>query len=74
MALPGMKAACCLFDNKKDKIVLFYDSESMNDEEVTENLKKRLQRYMIPNVFKKMDNMPLTASGKVDRVKLKELL
>ena len=74
MALPGMKAACCLFDTKKDKIVLFYDSETMEDEEVTENLKKRIQRYMIPNVFKKMNNMPLTASGKVDRVKLKELL
>ena len=46
----------------------------MDDEAVSENLKKRLQRYMIPNTFKKMDNMPLTASGKVDRVKLKELL
>ena len=74
MALSGMKAACCLFDTKKDKIVLFYDSETMDDEAVSENLKKRLQRYMIPNTFKKMDNMPLTASGKVDRVKLKELL
>ncbi|MCI6666402.1 MAG: D-alanine--poly(phosphoribitol) ligase, partial [Lachnospiraceae bacterium] len=74
MALSGMKAACCLFNTKKDKIVLFYDSDTMDDEAVSENLKKRLQRYMIPNTFKKMDNMPLTASGKVDRVKLKELL
>ena len=61
-------------NTKRDKIVLFYDSDTMDDEAVSENLKKRLQRYMIPNTFKKMDNMPLTASGKVDRVKLKELL
>jgi len=74
MALHGMKAACALFDKDKDKIILFYDSETMNDEEVLENLKKRLQRYMIPNVFKKMENMPLTPSGKIDRVKLKESL
>lgn len=74
MALAGMKSACALFDKDKDKIILFYDSESMDDEAVLENLKKRLQRYMIPNVFKKMDNMPLTASGKVDRVKLKEFI
>ena len=74
MALSGMKAACCLFNTKKDKIVLFYDSDTMDDEAVLENLKKRLQRYMIPNTFKKMDNMPLTASGKVDMVEFKELL
>jgi len=74
MALPSMKSCCCLFNKDKDKIVLFYDSESMDDEEVLDSLKKRLQRYMIPNVFKKMDNMPLTASGKVDRVKLKEMM
>lgn len=74
MALSGMKSACCLFDKDKDKIVLFYESETLEDEVLVECLKKRLQRYMIPNVFKKMTNMPLTASGKVDRVKLKELL
>ncbi|MDO4188404.1 MAG: amino acid adenylation domain-containing protein [Lachnospiraceae bacterium] len=74
MALPGMKAACCLYNKDKDKIVLFYDSETMNDDEVLENLKKRLQRYMLPNTFKKMESMPLTVSGKIDRVKLKELL
>ena len=74
MALPSMKAACAVFDKDKDKIVLFYDSETMDDEKLIENLKKRLQRYMIPNVFKKMGNMPLTPSGKIDRVKLKDMI
>ncbi len=74
MALPSMKAACAVFDKDKDKIVLFYDSETMDDEKLIENLKKRLQRYMIPNVFKKMENMPLTPSGKIDRVKLKDMI
>ena len=74
MALSGMKSCCCVFDKNKDKIILFYETDTMDEEAVIENLKKRLQRYMIPNVFKKMTDMPLTASGKVDRVKLKELI
>lgn len=74
MALSGMKNACCVYDKDKDKIVLFYDCDTMDDEALNESLKKRLQRYMIPNVFRKMKDMPLTPSGKVDRVKLREML
>lgn len=72
MALPDMKNACCLYDQAKQKIVLFYESDSYDDIAVTDALKDRLQRYMLPNVFHKLDAMPLLKSGKVDRVKLKE--
>ena len=72
MALPDMKNACCLYDQAKQKIVLFYESDSYDDITVTDALKDRLQRYMLPNVFHKLDAMPLLKSGKVDRVKLKE--
>lgn len=74
MSLTGMKNACCLFNQEKQKIVLFYESDTKDDEQVLESLKKRLQRYMLPNVFKKMDKLPLNASGKIDRVALKALL
>ena len=40
--------------------------------ELTELLGQRLPRYMIPNVFHRMEAMPMTASGKADRVGLKE--
>lgn len=72
--LPDMRAVCCLFDEKRDKIVLFYESESYDDESLMEILKERLVRYMIPNVIHKMDKMPLTATGKVDRVTLKTMI
>lgn len=71
-SLPGMRNVCCLFESKKQKIVLFYESESMDDAKLTEELKKRLVRYMMPNVFHKMEELPLLKSGKVDRQALKE--
>jgi len=30
-------------------------------------------KYMLPNIYVKLDEMPYNANGKVDRVKLKEL-
>lgn len=71
-SLPGIRNVCCLFNQEKQKIVLFYESESMDNEKLGEELKKRLVRYMIPNVMKKVDNMPLLRSGKVDRQELKK--
>lgn len=72
MSLQDLKNACCVYDEKKQKIVLFYESDTKTDEEILESLKKKLQRYMLPNVMKKMDKLPLNANGKVDRKLIKE--
>ena len=74
MAIPEMKNACCLYDDKKQKIVLFYESDTIDEASVTEALSQRLQRYMLPNVYKKTDHISLNRNGKVDRVKLRESL
>ncbi|MCR5107801.1 MAG: amino acid adenylation domain-containing protein [Lachnospiraceae bacterium] len=70
-SLPGMRSVCCMFEKDKQKIVLFYEAEGYDDEKIMTALKKRLVRYMMPNVLHKVDKMPLTQSGKVDRVLLK---
>lgn len=74
MALPNVKNGCCLYDQAKQKIVLFYETDEYDDVTIVEALKNRLQRYMLPNVLYKLDKMPQLKSGKIDRVKLKEMI
>jgi acyl-CoA synthetase (AMP-forming)/AMP-acid ligase II len=38
--------------------------------ELAATLKTKLPRYMIPNKIIKLENMPFTANGKIDRVTL----
>ena len=63
-----------LIDQNRQKIVLFYETDEYDDITLTEALKNRLQRYMLPNVLNKLDKLPLLRSGKVDRVRLKEMI
>ncbi len=73
-SLPGIRAACCLFEPVRSKIVLFYESETYDEIELTELLRKKLVHYMMPNVFKRMEKLPLMQNGKVNRTLLKEEL
>ena len=68
----GVRSCGCIYDRDKDRIILFYTGE-ISEKELTVQLKQKLQRYMLPNVTKRLEAMPLTATGKIDRVKLKEI-
>ena len=37
-------------------------------------VKTKLPDYMLPNVYRMLDEMPLTKNGKMDRNMLKEML
>lgn len=69
--LEGIKYACCIFDDIKKKIVLYYVGDSTTAE-LAVYLKEKLPRYMIPNIMEKLEQMPLTPNGKIDRVFLKK--
>lgn len=66
----GIQRTCCAYQN--EKIVLFYQGD-ISEEELEDTLKERLPEYMIPKVFCKMDNLPMNANGKIDRVYLNGL-
>ena len=70
-SIDEIRSNCCLFDSKKKKIVLIYAGK-VDKNHVICNLKDKLPRYMIPNKIIKLDNIPLTANGKIDRRLLKE--
>lgn len=69
--LDGIKLSGCIYDTTKGKIVLYYVGD-MDSKELTSLLKEKLPRYMIPNYVEKLEEMPLTANGKINRVFLKQ--
>lgn len=64
---------CCLYDEKHQKIVLFVDVDVDRDF-IKERIGKMIPEYMIPGKVVYLENMPINANGKIDRVKLKELM
>ncbi len=69
--LDAIKSSGCIYDQEKGKIVLFYVGD-ISEKELMQDLKQKLQRYMLPNTIKQLEAMPLTATGKINRVLLKE--
>lgn len=64
--------SACFFDQKKNKIVCCYEGDT-NKKQIREALRSLLPEYMIPNVFRQMEHMPVTKNGKIDRKALREL-
>ena len=69
--LDKVQNACCLFDDKKKKIMLFYTGD-VSKADVSIYLRKKLPRYMVPNSIKQLDTMPYTTNGKINRNEIKE--
>ncbi|NRT77252.1 amino acid adenylation domain-containing protein [Clostridium beijerinckii] len=70
-ALEGLDMCCCLYNKESDQIVAVY-SGSLETKKLSQNLKKKLPRYMLPNVCYNRSTMPLNMNGKIDRKKLIE--
>ena len=66
----GMKRGCCIYDEEKNKIVVFYEGE-LEKRQIVKSLGTALPAFMVPNVFIKMDRLPITNNGKIDRKGLK---
>ncbi|MBP0726355.1 AMP-binding protein [Bacillus sp. RG28] len=70
-SIEPIKSACCIYDKKKQKIVLYYVGD-IDSKDIVVILKQHLPKYMIPNRIVKLDLMPLTTNGKIDRLFLSE--
>jgi len=66
-----VRTACCIFDEDRKKIILYYTGDALAGE-VTSLLKEKLPRYMLPNTIRKLDSMPMTPNGKMDRNRLRQ--
>ncbi|MBR4422638.1 MAG: AMP-binding protein, partial [Mailhella sp.] len=65
----GVQMSACFYDEGAMKIVLAYCGEA-DREYVRAELKKLLPPYMLPARFIRIAEMPLIASGKIDRRRL----
>ena len=64
--LPGVWRSCCVFDQEKQRILAYYAGEP-EPAEVRRRMKEGLPVYMVPHKFVKVDEMPVTKNGKLDR-------
>ncbi|ORX76328.1 acetyl-CoA synthetase-like protein [Anaeromyces robustus] len=59
-------------DGNKYLVCYFISEKIIKGKEIREYLKEKLPSYMIPNYFVKIDNIPITSNGKLDRKSLPE--
>ncbi len=70
-SLEEISLCCCLYDEKRQKIVLFIEEE-LDKAYINEKISRLVPEYMLPNKLIRVEKMPINANGKIDRVKLKE--
>ena len=70
-SLEEISMCCCLYDDKRSKIVLFLEQE-MSRSEINERLRNLIPDYMLPGKVVCVDKLPLNANGKIDRVALRQ--
>lgn len=70
--LSDVKHAACVYDTAKEKIILYYTADAeIKPSKFLKELSVSLPKYMFPNKFVKLEQMPLNANGKVDKKLIK---
>lgn len=72
-SLDGIQQNCCLYDEQKGQIVLFYTG-TLEESELGQQLRGILPVYMLPACRQRLQTMPLNLNGKIDRAELKRRL
>ena len=65
-AIPEIEGAACFYDREKNKVVACYIGIDDKKYLITA-MKKKVPDYMVPNVFCKVDMLPLNKNGKTDK-------
>ena len=71
-AIDGVERCVCVFDEKKSKLKGFYVG-SIEKAELVSIMRNTLPVFMVPNMVRQIEEMPLTKNGKVDRKMLQEM-
>lgn len=71
--MDGVDRVCCIYLEEKKKLCTFYVG-SVPKNVLHNNLKEELPVFMIPNILKQIDELPITKNGKIDRKALRNTL
>lgn len=68
---PDIKAVCVVINKKQEQLICYYVTQNeLSLEDFCRKLKEELPAYMIPNLYVRLESLPLTANGKLDKKKL----
>lgn len=71
MRVDKVSSAVAVYSEEAGMIALFYAAgEGFDEKALREELEKQLPEYMLPAVYTRVSEMPVTSNGKIDRKKL----
>lgn len=70
-SLEGWHNGCVLFDSERDLVYCFWTGP-LTEETIKAALPEKIEKYMFPNVYVHLEELPRTSNGKLDRVTLKK--
>ena len=70
--LAYISRSCCIYDGENEKIYMFYQAEEPCEKQIVRDLQVYLPKYMCPNKYIYLEQLPLNKNGKIDRAALKE--
>lgn len=71
--IENVHECACIFDGERDLLILYGTGENLSAKDILSGVKDRLPKYMMPNKFIFLEEMPHNANGKIDKKLLKQL-
>ncbi len=71
--IPGWESGCVLYDKESGKLACFFTG-ALTPKAMQSALKKTLPRYALPDAYLHLEELPYTATMKIDRQKLLKML
>lgn len=70
--IEDIESCACIYDHGKQMILFLYTGKQLEKKEISRQLGEKIPRYMMPNRYLWLEEMPHNANGKIDRKRLKE--
>lgn len=72
-SIDGVERCCCIFDQEKSRLKGYYVG-TIEKAELYTTMRETIPAYMEPGYIRRLEEIPLTKNGKIDRKKLSEMI